>query len=209
MAKTICAADGCVKAAHAKGFCNSHLHRFQRYGDPLGGKEYRTRQTGICVIAACGRVRWARGWCQMHYLRWYRHGSAEVTKRRPTGAGSRHLDGSGYMRVGDYGQPRRPEHRVVMEATLGRPLMEFEHVHHKNGLREDNRPENLELWAAPSVTRGVSARQPKGQRVADLLQFIADHYPREMAAILRARRLITMKPPTEQPSLWPDEGDKS
>lgn len=69
------------------------------------------------------------------------------------------------------------EHRWVMEQVIGRPLVPGENVHHLNGVRDDNRPENLELW---------NINQPAGQRAKDkvkhareILALYGDMFPED------------------------------
>ncbi|MCA1831834.1 MAG: HNH endonuclease [Actinomycetota bacterium] len=54
------------------------------------------------------------------------------------------------------------QHILVMENVLGRNLLPDETIHHRNGIRDDNRPKNLELWVRP---------QPSGIRVADAIEW--------------------------------------
>lgn len=74
---------------------------------------------------------------------------AWTTKRERLPVGSTNVDSRGYVRVKVLpgAGPWRKQHQVVMEEMLGRPLAKGEVVHHVNGVRDDNRPENLYLCA--------------------------------------------------------------
>lgn len=72
------------------------------------------------------------------------------------------VSSSGYLLVRQNGK-RVLQHRLIMEQLLGRKLIKGERVHHKNGDRQDNRPENLELWTGVNQSK----KDPHGVRMVD------------------------------------------
>lgn len=122
-------------------------------GDEYLASVFHRKVTKTCS-RSCGQKLWARE----HPGRWSANANGNWSGGRMVGRG-------GYVWVWDpeAAQRARPgtkkpyvlEHRLVMERILGRPLQPGENVHHKNGVRDDNRPENLEIWVK---------KQPPGQR---------------------------------------------
>jgi len=70
------------------------------------------------------------------------------------------------------------QHRIVWEQHHGRVLHPFENIHHINGIRDDNRIENLELW---------TKAQPCGQRPEDLVKWVVDNYPDLVAKQMKGK----------------------
>lgn len=103
--------------------------------------------------------------------------------------GGRNKLNTGYIKAIAKGHPLADkngyvlEHRLVMEQKLGRKLLPHERVHHKNGIRSDNSPDNLELW----LLTGTSKKDPAGQRMQDLKTEFLSTFTDEERAIIEAR----------------------
>lgn len=75
--------------------------------------------------------------------------SRRVGAKNPSWKGGRTKDSEGYIKIWAKNHPNCDyngyvmEHRLVMEKELGRYLTKDEIVHHINGIRDDNRPNNL------------------------------------------------------------------
>jgi len=74
-----------------------------------------------------------------------------INAKSPHWKGGKINNGQGYVWFHSPGHPNRTngkyvlEHRLVMEQIVGRYLRRDEIVHHLNGIKNDNRPENLVL----------------------------------------------------------------
>lgn len=178
-----CTFEGCDRPVCAGGLCATHYDQKRR------GRELRPilvdlrrakRPRPECLYDGCDRL--ARGYagvnvyCKGHYSQL--HAGQELRPLFQAKESGGHVTAEGYRLVSIGGRPIM-EHRAVMERIVGRPLEPYENVHHLNGDKLDNRAENLELWVT---------KQPRGQRVDDLIQFVLDHYRPQVMRRLEQER---------------------
>lgn len=154
---TVCLIEDCVaEVKYPRNRCDEHRYRCTFSGCTL------TRKTGIL--------------CSMHYHRATGKSTQpmDAPKIAYTGIGEWRVNDDGYVQRYVAGEPKQLQHRVVMSEHLGRALLSTEEVHHKNGVRHDNRLSNLELWVVS---------QPRGQRPVDLVEWareILERYEHEV-----------------------------
>ena len=187
-----CSVDDCEREAKTRGWCHGHYQRWYRTGELDPGRPLTPARR--CDVEGCSRRPHGHGLCRSHLAR-LRGGDLseeipigsmprpEVVELRskgwitngyryvPVPADERHLTGDARYAA---------EHRLVMARLLGRSLRREENVHHRNGDRLDNRPQNLELW---------TTSQPSGQRVTDRV-----HHAAELLRRYRPELLVSWSP---------------
>ena len=163
-----CTWGDCTGPVWAKEMCSLHYRR-KASGSNMDAPR-RWRNAGErCRIGGCELPAKARGMCTSHKYRDDNGLDLNTPIRTKTPGEWRDwfINDAGYVwrtRVNPESRrtERQSQHRFVMEQQIGRKLLPDETVHHKNGVRDDNRPENLELW---------SSSHPTGQRVSDKVEW--------------------------------------
>lgn len=163
----MCWGPNCQRGTYAKGLCRAHYNQ-NLAGKPLTPIKVRKDNSKGCMVLGCLEEHHSFGYCVGHKNRLVRGlPIADTPLNKRDGVS---INTQGYVVLSGYSDHPNSwksrgyilEHILVMSKHLGRPLLPNENVHHKNGIKDDNRIENLELW---------NTSQPSGQRVEDKVKF--------------------------------------
>lgn len=157
----LCLVEGCERKSRAKGMCSAHWQRSRKnqyLSIPVSAENRgRPASTVLCCVESCENRANNRGMCAAHAAH-RKNGilDEQGNKLRELKKGGRprmeRRIHDGYVLV--IAPPNCPvaradgsifEHRLVMSQHLGRWLEDWELVHHRKGIRDDNRIEELEL----------------------------------------------------------------
>lgn len=173
----LCAVQSCGRRSRSGGYCDAHYQRSRRglaLDDPI---KVMDPQRG-CMQPGCERNYFSLGYCKLHYDR-SKSGLDMDMSVQPRGIAK--PEGTTYTQHGYVYEKRNggwhQQHRLVMGDHLARALLRDEVVHHRNGQRDDNRLENLELWS-----RSHPAGQRVDEKVAWAKAFLAIYEPASLAS---------------------------
>jgi len=157
----LCSVEGCERKSRAKGMCSAHWQRSRKNQDLSVPVDVSNRgspaSTILCCVGGCGSRANNRGMCAAHadhrkrgVLDEQGNKLRELKKGGRPKMDRRIVDGYVLVPAPEHCPVARAdgsifEHRLVMAQHLGRWLEEWELVHHRKGIRDDNRIEELEL----------------------------------------------------------------
>jgi len=152
------------KESHGKIYCSSKCYvsakgkrRYARFGSRNGnakGSNFICKHCGGNFISFRGEHKYCSPECSSAARKKY------LSIPECLESASRKLDKKiGYVRVYCPMHPEANtwgyvyEHRLIMEGVIGRHLRKDEHIHHINGKRWDNGPENLKIMSPSEHSR--------------------------------------------------------